>query len=204
VVNKDYLKILVLDDDPARHAAFAVQGAGHEMTHTWTVDEAIKALKRRRYDLVLLDNDLETEEWQREGYMVADFIALSLPESKRPRAVVIHSWNPPRAMRMLHTLGPFYENGNLLRREFGEFKLRGTGDHCKTADLKLWIEASNLTSVMKPLSGAGWSAGSRLAPASYAALLQMEEPGDADDDAQIDRLLDLSGNLQGSRVEWGD
>ena len=104
------LAILVLDDDPRRHAEFARQGRGHRIDHVWFVDDAIRRLSRRVYDLVCLDNDLETEAHLREGREVAAFIAFDA-DRERPRAVLIHSWNRACAREMEDTLRGLYDPG---------------------------------------------------------------------------------------------
>jgi CheY-like chemotaxis protein len=154
------LSILVLDDDPARHAAFAMEGRGHRIDHAWFVDDAIARLQGKRYDLVCLDNDLLTEACRREGYEVAAFIA-GMPEESRPRAVLVHSWNAVRALEMGLLLRPFYQPGVTLRRaEFGAFRLVGPGSACAgEADLRRWVtrrgavEESALTQLLR--EGAG-------------------------------------------------
>lgn len=135
------LSVLVLDDDPSRHADFARQGRGHKIDHVWFVDDAISRLQQRRYDLVCLDNDLETEGFLREGCEVAALIA-AMPAERRPRAVLIHSWNRARALEMERILRGSYEAGvSLIRAEFGEFRLIGPGRACVgEADLRRWVE----------------------------------------------------------------
>jgi len=139
------LAILVLDDDPARHAVFAVEGRGHRIDHAWFVDDAVARLRRTRYDLVCLDNDLQTEAGRREGHEVAEFIA-GMPEESRPRAVLVHSWNGPRALDMERLLSPLYAPGvTLLRVEFGSFRLVGPGPACAgSADLRRWVARDRL------------------------------------------------------------
>lgn len=139
------LSILVLDDDPGRHAEFARQGRGHRIDHVWFVDDATSRLLGRRYDLVCLDNDLETEGHLREGREVAAFIA-SMPAEMRPRAVLIHSWNQACARAMEDTLRRLYAPGvTLVRSEFGAFRLVGPGPACDgEADLRRWIDRTRV------------------------------------------------------------
>ncbi len=139
------LAILVLDDDPRRHAEFARQGRGHRIDHVWFVDDAISRLRRRRYDLVCLDNDLETEGHLREGREVAAFIA-SMPAEMRPRAVLIHSWNRACAREMEDTCAG---STNLASRWFGRssgrFGWSGPGPACDgEADLRRWIDRNEV------------------------------------------------------------
>jgi hypothetical protein len=141
------LSILFLDDDPRRHEAFARQARGHRVDHVWYVDDALRLLREKRYDVAMLDNDLETEALQREGVEVARFIA-GMPANRRPGAVLIHSWNRRRALEMEALLAPVYQPGvSLLRAEFGSWRLRGAvrvgpssgGAGAARPDLRRWF-----------------------------------------------------------------
>jgi len=143
------LKILVLDDDPQRHAAFATQAEGHDIDHVWFVDDAMKALRGDRYDLVCLDNDLETEGFRgREGFEVADFISL-MPAAKRPVSVLVHSWNTLRSRQMVSTLARFYEAGRtLIQSEFGEFAVLSP-DECEGETARGWLKPARHDVVLR-------------------------------------------------------
>ena len=114
------MRILFLDDDPRRHDEFARIADGHSIVHAWRVDEAKAQLDRTRFDLCCLDNDLETEGFEREGYEVARHIAAT-SKSRRPARVLIHSWNETRARDMYAVLSPFYGERSLTKIRFGEF-----------------------------------------------------------------------------------
>jgi hypothetical protein len=118
----------------------------------------MERLRRCRYDLVCLDNDLATEAFGREGREVARDIA-GLPGGARPRAVLVHSWNDRRAIEMEATLAPFYEPGVTLERaEFGKFTFAAPGPACEgEADLRRWITRAELVdaSVLLELLGTG-------------------------------------------------
>lgn len=118
------MRILFLDDDPRRHAEFARLAAGHSIVHAWRVDEATALLDQGAFDLCCLDNDLETEGYEREGIEVARHIATG-PRSRRPRRVLIHSWNETRAQQMYDVLSPLYGERSLSRIPFGEFTTVG-------------------------------------------------------------------------------
>jgi len=137
------LSILFFDDDPRRHALFARLARGHRVDHSWFVDDALERLRRRRYDLACLDHDLATEDFARDGREVATAIA-ALRQARRPRAVVVHSWNPVRSVEMEATLAPLYEAGvTLVRVEFGMFTMAAPGSLCAgAADLRRWIGPS--------------------------------------------------------------
>lgn len=134
------LSILFFDDDPRRHAVFARLARGQWVDHCWFVDDAKERLRRRRYDLACLDHDLSTEDFARDGREVARHI-VGLPPAGRPRSVLVHSWNPIRAVEMESALAPHYEPGvTLARVEFGWFAVRAPGPECGgEADLRRWI-----------------------------------------------------------------
>jgi len=57
------MKILILDDQPERHEGFIKIYHGHELTHTWTYSECVRAMKATKFDLVCLDHDLGDLAW---------------------------------------------------------------------------------------------------------------------------------------------
>lgn len=119
------MRILILDDELARHEGFKKRLQGHTLTHATTAADAIKALNEQEpYDQVYLDHDLGTEPMAHEalpvpqsafgavepqptaatpveqnGMQVVDHIC-QMPESKRPNSVIVHSGNLPRAKEM--------------------------------------------------------------------------------------------------------
>lgn len=103
-------RILILDDNAARHTALAQQYLGCDRVHCWNVAEALAALAGDRFDVAQLDHDLQDicairigARTERTGADVADHIARMAPE-KRPALVIVHSWNPHGAERMMATL----------------------------------------------------------------------------------------------------
>jgi len=102
----DAMKILVLDDDIVRHKAFRKKLAGHKVTSVHTAIEAINAMLQHRFDVVLLDHDLEMSEEIDPGcgMDVAEFIQLHLPWEKLPGQVIVHSWNAPATVRMVEAI----------------------------------------------------------------------------------------------------
>ena len=105
-------RILILDDDGVRHAAFAARYADADRVHVRSVAEALAALHGDgpRFGLATLDHDLG--EWIKgcygeriecTGLDVAVAIA-RMDEERRPARVIVHSWNPPGALRMLDYL----------------------------------------------------------------------------------------------------
>jgi CheY-like chemotaxis protein len=132
------MKILVLDDDLDRHADFAARFAAHDVTACHNAVEAIESLDALgTFDLVHLDHDLDPDFRSNapNGLVVAEYIA-AMPEGRRPRAVVIHSWNPSGAWRMAKALrscgieaiykpfGGLNPANEALRNDFAYFKAR--------------------------------------------------------------------------------
>jgi CheY-like chemotaxis protein len=119
------LRILVLDDDDTRHEWFKEYFKDFEAQHVYTVDGAITALiADPQYDFVFLDHDLNDNQYKSVTHIDGDnipgfvgqcrkeltgldvtlFIARILEPEKRPKEVVVHSWNPPGAERMIQML----------------------------------------------------------------------------------------------------
>ena len=110
------MRVFVIDDDPGRHRHFARWFREQELVAVRTVDEAMDALDRGpAFDVAFLDHDLngfgQTSvmpglyggQTELTGADVAMFIR-NLPRFRRPQRVIIHSWNPPGALGMLHAL----------------------------------------------------------------------------------------------------
>ena len=110
------MKVLVLDDNPYRHATFAKTFVDHEVTHVTHALKCIDIIQAERFDVIHLDHDLgdfedehgSADYWvdgwgsRREynGQNVASEIA-SLPAHMCPGEVVVHSVNPEGARRMV-------------------------------------------------------------------------------------------------------
>ena len=123
--------LLFLDDMKERHERFDSMTDGHEVWHAWSVEQAIKRLSERIYDIAFLDHDLSDEHYadyhadrlsaaKGTGQEVAQFIA-QMPADKRPRRVLVHSWNPIGAMaiaRILRAAGV-----PVTMSTFGSFKV---------------------------------------------------------------------------------
>lgn len=100
------MKILFLDDDKERHRRFVMNRIGQDITTAWTCAEACKLLSEEVYDVAYLDHDLSESAasghpaaGERTGTHVAEFIA-AMPPEKRPRTVIIHSFNDYGRKRM--------------------------------------------------------------------------------------------------------
>lgn len=104
------MKIFFLDDDKERHRRFKMNRIGMDITAVWTYADACVALAEAVFDVAYLDHDLselaaagKPAEGEKTGTHVAEFIA-SLPEDRRPKFVVLHSFNPAGRMRMSQIL----------------------------------------------------------------------------------------------------
>jgi ActR/RegA family two-component response regulator len=101
------MRILFLDDDDIRHKQFASIAFEHEVVHVRTAASAIEALDLayltdNTFDYGSLDHDLGGEHMASgpgHGYDVAVWCE-EFPE-KAPKRVVVHSYNPAGAKRML-------------------------------------------------------------------------------------------------------
>jgi CheY-like chemotaxis protein len=105
------LRTLILDDDAARHNAFAkrLSRPGNIVKHAYTFEEAVEAASTwtPQFDVMLLDHDLGTIK---TGADFAKYLA-EMPVERRPWKIVIHSWNQSGARYMLAVLTEAgYEN----------------------------------------------------------------------------------------------
>ena len=106
------LRILVVDDDHERHDAFREFLKGHDVVHTADVATAIHSLSTLPpFDVAFLYHDLNDFAYDNygngteyTGKDVARFIIDGLAIEKRPKQIVVHSWNHGGAKEMLHTL----------------------------------------------------------------------------------------------------
>jgi CheY-like chemotaxis protein len=122
------VRILILDDDLARHHVFADNLEGHEVIHCQTYDTCLQALMNEGpFDVVFLDHDLNDHASsigpsvsmygglrEYDGRDVAHFIAKELPRDLRPKKIVVHSWNDTDGDKMMDILAPL---GIPLERE---------------------------------------------------------------------------------------
>lgn len=102
------MKVLFLDDDPNRRRIAREHFIGHELSEAETAKQAIDMLdKYSPFDLVHLDHDLGGEVFvpsdEVSGFAVAQHIC-SMEKAKRPRRIVVHSFNPVGANNMMHIL----------------------------------------------------------------------------------------------------
>ena len=113
------MKLFILEDNPNRIALFKTWFRGHDVDQVDTADTAIKLLKEKKYDLILLDHDLGGDEMvdSREyntGYTVAKAIPTTI--NKNTQAVV-HSHNPVGSVKMVTEL----VDNDVVYKPFGSF-----------------------------------------------------------------------------------
>jgi len=104
------MKILFLDDDKERHARFQRNRIGQNITAVWSYEEAVKALEETVFDIAYLDHDLSDmaasgypAKGEKTGTDVAKYIA-EMSEDRRPKKIVIHSFNYYGRLRMADIL----------------------------------------------------------------------------------------------------
>jgi CheY-like chemotaxis protein len=119
------LKILVLDDDETRLASFRKKLIGHVVECVKESKEAIRALENDLFDAVSLDHDLGGQVFQKSGentgYEVAQW--LHDHEDRKPKTIIIHSFNPAGAKNMMDLLpGAIHNPGVWLLKEGEEIK----------------------------------------------------------------------------------
>jgi len=95
------MKILFLEDDANRIAKARREFVGDELTVVETAQGAIAALEVNQFDLASLDHDLGgsvmAESDENSGYAVARYIA----PMEYPPFVIVHSFNPVGAKKMM-------------------------------------------------------------------------------------------------------
>lgn len=98
--------ILVLDDEEVRLRAFRAKLIGNVVLTVKTVEECISALENATWDYVFLDHDLGgkilVESGKGTGYEVAEWLS-NHPE-KKPKHIIVHSFNAAGAKNMLGLL----------------------------------------------------------------------------------------------------
>lgn len=105
------MRIMFLDDNPNRRAAFRAKAIGCVVDFACDADEAIVLLDSdQKYDLIMLDHDLGGPEAEgrlldngKDGRTVAGFIAQNHPKHV-DTTIVVHSLNPAGATIMVAVL----------------------------------------------------------------------------------------------------
>lgn len=105
------MRILVLEDDPARHKKIRRRLIGNVVVIVETAQEAIDLLRDEDWNLLSLDHDLGGEQMvesgEGTGWEVAKWLE-NHPERK-PKRILLHSYNTPGRENMLACL-PDAEN----------------------------------------------------------------------------------------------
>lgn len=120
-------KALFLDDERWRHDLFEERMRGtHEVHHAYTIRQFKSAIAKHTFALMSLDHDLAdpVAKPKERGFFVStgteetgmDAVDLlhQMPPERHPQLVVVHSWNPVAAPRMVQTLE---RGGFCVRRE---------------------------------------------------------------------------------------
>jgi hypothetical protein len=116
------MRVLTLDDMEIRQQAFRRWFLIDTHDEAFTAPDAIKLLENFDYDVVMLDHDLAEEHYLTvseglsegpldgvpeykpgTGMDVVDYI-INMPEERRPKKVIVHSWNPSRSQEMYNRL----------------------------------------------------------------------------------------------------
>lgn len=96
------MRLLVLDDDPIRHAVFERRCAdGDEVVSVYTVSAALHALRLAYYDQASLDHDLGAGP---DGQTFVARMLTEIPPERWPGKITVHSGNPVGGLRMTERL----------------------------------------------------------------------------------------------------
>jgi len=100
------MNVLVLDDNLLRLKTFREKLIGHSVTLVETSKDAISQLMSHEWDFIFLDHDLGGKEMVAScdgtGFEVAEW--LSNHSDRKPKNIVIHSFNPTGARNMKNVL----------------------------------------------------------------------------------------------------
>jgi len=117
------MKILVLDDQETRLIIFRQRLIGNIVECVKTATDAIKKLSEESWDMVFLDHDLRDKVFEKPGPGTGYEVAVWLRdhEDKKPKQIIIHSYNTKGAMYMKAILpGSIYRPGIWLTLPFIE------------------------------------------------------------------------------------
>lgn len=119
------IRVLALDDDPARHAWLKLEYPAHEVVPAFTYYAVLGRLREQTWDILHLDHDLA--EHIKDGiypdmgpgmfgempYNGRDVVAWLLEHGDRcPKHIVIHSWSD-HAITMEQNLRQGYAQGKI-------------------------------------------------------------------------------------------
>jgi CheY-like chemotaxis protein len=100
------MNVLVLDDSLERLKMFRQNLIGHSVTTVETSKDAIMKLSQNDYEYLFLDHDLGGKAFVKSGEGTGFEVAvwLSKHPERKPRQIVIHSFNPTGAQNMKSVL----------------------------------------------------------------------------------------------------
>jgi CheY-like chemotaxis protein len=100
------MRVLVLDDDPARLKAFVQSLIGHTVVTVSFVKDCIENLQNESWDLLFLDHDLSGQAYVPSGpgtgYEVAEWLRDN--PDKKPKKIILHTFNQLGAVKMREVL----------------------------------------------------------------------------------------------------
>jgi CheY-like chemotaxis protein len=109
-VERDPIRVFLLDDDTLRHRWFARRFAGDRLDTATDPARAFELLSTNTYDAVFLDHDLLPEHYdsdepddERTGYAVAAWLAAH-PEAQPAATIIVHTRNADGALRMVELM----------------------------------------------------------------------------------------------------
>ncbi|MBI2933249.1 MAG: response regulator [Planctomycetes bacterium] len=119
------MKILFLDDDPFRETLVRLdlRRSGAKIVCVRSAADAIRALEREKFDLILLDHDLEGQVYVQSGPGTGFEVAQRIPGTvNRSTRVIVHTMNEDGARKMIEAIGstaewvPFSNLQDVLQR----------------------------------------------------------------------------------------
>lgn len=100
------MNVLVLDDSLERLKMFRQNLKGHSVTTVETSKDAITQLAQNDFDTLFLDHDLGGQAFVKSGDGTGFEVAIWLAKNpdRKPKQIVIHSFNPTGAQNMKNVL----------------------------------------------------------------------------------------------------
>jgi CheY-like chemotaxis protein len=130
------MKILILEDNPARHKIFKQAFFNHTLCIVETSKDAIEALKKEDFEAIFLDHDLGGQQMVESGPNTGYEVAKWLEENPEHSCnnIIIHSLNPVGRDKMKAAI-PYarIEPFNVIfPREYNEYKREANQDNSST------------------------------------------------------------------------
>ena len=110
-VERDPIRVFLLDDDERRHAWFSARFKKDLVDVADNVEAAQQLLSTNSYDAIFLDHDLLPHHYESNnhgdfantGYAVAEWLN-DHPELQRAATIIVHTRNADAAIPMVQTL----------------------------------------------------------------------------------------------------